>query len=155
MPDKLIQKLLKENKLKKQEAGIIQIEQLLISSMHNLTQASKIQEIVEEATYIMAYNAMLKAGRALLLFKGYVPDDGAQHRTVVEVTTSILGQKFEKVTAHFERMRKKRNLLTYESGAFVTFTESNQAFHDAIDLVQGILNEVKAKNPQLELKFKI
>jgi len=153
--EKLIQKLLKENKLKKQEAGLIQVEKLLTSAMHDLSEASKIQKISEDATYIMAYNAMLKAGRALLLFKGYVPDDGAQHRTVVEVTASILGQKYEKVTAHFEMMRKKRNMLTYEAGIFVSSTESNQAFEDAIGLVQGIFNEVKAKNPQLELKFEI
>ncbi len=32
---------------------------------------------------------MLKAGRALLLLEGYIPDDGSQHKTVVEMTSAI------------------------------------------------------------------
>jgi len=155
MPEKVIAQLLKEGKLKKQEAGFVQVEQLLIQSLCDLKEASKIRHIAETATYIMAYNGMLKAGRALLLLRGFVPDDGAQHRTVVEVTTAILGQKFKKVTAHFEIMRKKRNEMTYEAGAMVSKHETERAFEDAIKMLEAIFEEVKAKNPQLEIKFEI
>lgn len=123
--------------------------------MRDLHEASKIHNIAETATYIMAYNGMLKAGRALLLLKGFVPDDGAQHKTVTEVTSAILGDKFKKITSHFEVMRKKRNELTYEAGSIISMTESHKAFQDAIDLVQTIVKDVASKNPQLELKFKI
>ena len=41
------------------------------------------------ATYLLAYMAMLKTGRALMFLKGYRPDDGAQHKTVVEMTSAI------------------------------------------------------------------
>ncbi|MFH1369115.1 MAG: hypothetical protein ABII64_08315 [Elusimicrobiota bacterium] len=155
MPEKLIKKLLDQKKLRKQEAGIGQIEQLLVLSMGDLIEASKIQKIAEKATYLMAYNAMLKAGRALLLLNGLTPDDGEQHKTVVKVTSAFLGVNFERITSHFENMRKKRNELTYGAVAFVTLTESQKAFKDAIGLVRGILAEVKLKNPQLELEFKI
>lgn len=33
---------------------------------------------------------MLRAGRALVFSKGYLPADGAQHRTVVELTHNLL-----------------------------------------------------------------
>lgn len=155
MPKKLIDRLIKEKKLKKQDAGIIQIEKLLNRSMLDLSQASKILRIAEDAAYLMAYNAMLKAGRALLLLKGLVPDDGAQHKTVVEVTSAILGVKFERVTSHFEMMRKKRNILTYEADGFVTSTECQKAFDDSIELVRGIVSEAKSQNPQLELEFEL
>jgi hypothetical protein len=155
MPKDLIRKLLKEGKLKEQEAGVVQVEQMLRQSLRDLSEASKIREIAETATYIMAYNGMLKAGRALLLINGIRPDDGAQHRTVVEVTSAILGLKFKKVTLHFELMRKKRNELTYDAGISVTSTESQMAFKDAIDLVKGVLSEVNERNPQLALKFEI
>lgn len=155
MFDKLIQKLKKQGKIKKQKAGIVQIEALLKEAILDLREAKKISHIAERATYLLAYMAMLKAGRALLLFKGYMPDDGAQHKTVVEVTSAILGNKFKNPTEQFETMRRKRNEMTYEAGSLLSKSEAQKAFSDAISLVEGILSEVKSKNPQLELKFEL
>src|SRR4030067_3031349 len=115
MFDKLIQKLKKQGIIKKQKAGIVQIEALLKAAILDLREAKKISHIAERANYLLAYMAMLKAGRALLLFKGYMPDDGAQHKTVVEVTSAILGNKFKNPTEQFETMRRKRNEMTYEA----------------------------------------
>lgn len=150
-----IEKLLKSGKLKKQKAGIIQVEALLKESMRDLSEAKKIVHLAERATYLLAYMAMLKAGRALMLFKGYVPDDGAQHKTVVEVTGVILGEKYSKIIAHFETMRRKRNELTYEAGVLLSKSESEKALNDAVALVKDILSEVKLSNPQVELPWNV
>lgn len=99
--------------------------------------------------------AMLKAGRALLLLNGYMPDDGAQHKTVVEVTSIMLGEKYKNLTSHFETMRRKRNEITYEAGTLLTKSEAEKAFLDAIALLKKILSEVKSRNPQLELEFNL
>ena len=155
MPDNLFAKLLKQGRLKKQKAGIVQIEALLKQAMIDLAEAKKISHIAERATYLLAYMAMLKAGRALLLFKGYVPDDGAQHKTVVEATSVFLGEKYRNLTEQFESMRRKRNEMTYEAGALLSMSESQKAFADAISLVKEITKEVKSQNPQLELVFDI
>lgn len=96
---------------------------------------------------------MLKAGRALLLLNGYIPDDGAQHKTVVEITSAILGNKYKSLTEQFESMRRKRNEMTYGAGILLTKSEAQIAFSDAISLVKNILIEIKSKNPQLELEF--
>ena len=90
-----------------------------------------------------------------MLLKGYVPDDGAQHKTVVEMTSAILGGPFEELTEMFETMRRKRNEMTYESGTLLSKSEAQKAFSDAIALVNKIFAEAKAQNPQLELKFKL
>ena len=111
----MIKRLEQEGKLKKQKAGIVQIEALLRESMLDLKEARQIVHIADRATYLLAYNAMLKAGRALLLWKGYQPDDGAQHKTVVELTAVFLGSRFKALTKHFETMRRKRNEMTYEA----------------------------------------
>ncbi len=155
MFDKLIQKLKKQGKIKKQKAGIVQIEALLKEAILDLKEAKKISHIAERATYLLAYMSMLKAGRALLLFKGYMPDDGAQHKTVVEVTIAILGDKFKNPTEQFETMRRKRNEMTYEAGILLTKSEAKKAFSDAVSLIQKILKEVKSKNPQLEIQFEL
>ncbi len=153
MLDKTISRLEKEGKIRKQESGLVQVEALLKESILDLGEAKKITHLVTRATYLLAYMAMLKAGRALLLLKGYVPDDGAQHKTVVDVTSIILGEKYRNLTKQFETMRRKRNELTYEAGVLLSRSESEKAFLDAIALIKKILSEVKSQNPQLELKF--
>ncbi len=128
MLEKLIIRLENEGKLKKQKAGIVQVEVLL-------------------------KNAMLKAGRALLLMKGYIPDDGAQHKTIVDITAIVLGEKYKGLSDHFESMRRKRNEITYKGGAMVPKSEASEAFESAIALVRKILEQAKAANPQIELEL--
>jgi len=152
---KLIKKLEKEGKIKRQKAGIVQVEALLKQSILDLKEAKKVSHLAERATYLLAYMAMLKAGRALLLFRGYVPDNGAQHKTVVETTSVILSNKYRNLTEHFETMRRKRNEMTYEAGALLSMSDAEKAFSDAIFLVEKILEKVKSQNPQLELKFEL
>ena len=153
MIEALINKLIKEGKLAEQKAGIVQVEALLKESIIDLREAKKILHIADRATYIMAYIAMLKARRALLLLKGYRPTDGAQHKTVVEMTSAILGEKYTDLVSHFETMRRKRNELTYDAGTLLSGSESKQALDDATLLVENILKEAKSRNPQLELNL--
>lgn len=153
MPDKLMNQLEKEGKIRKQKAGIVQIEALLKEATLDMKEAKKVSHLAERATYLLAYMAMLKAGRALLLLKGYVPDDGAQHKTVVDMTTAILGNKYKTLSNHFEGMRRKRNEMTYGAGVSLTKSESLKAFDDAVILIEKILEEVKSQNPQMEFKF--
>lgn len=155
MLNKLIRRLEKEGKIRKQKAGFVQIEALLRETILDLEEAKKIANLAERATYLFTYNAMLKAGRALMLLRGFVPDNGAQHKTVVEMTSAILGDQYRTLTDQFETMRRKRNEMTYEAGTLLSKSEAQKAFSDAIALVKKIFAEVKAQNPQLELKFKL
>lgn len=155
MFERVIKRLQKEGRIRSQKVGIVQVESLLRQATLDLKEAKKISSIAERATYLLAYMAMLKAGRALLLFRGYIPADRAQHKTIVEITSEILGDKYQNLTAQFEIMRRKRNEMTYEAGALLSMSEGQKAFSDAILLVTEILNEVKSKNPQLELQLNL
>jgi len=155
MLDNAIVRLEREGKIRKQASGLVQIEALLKEALLDLGEAKKIAHLANRATYLLAYMAMLKAGRALLLLKGYVPDDGAQHKTVVDVTSIILGEKYHNLMKQFETMRRKRNELTYEAGVLLSKSESEKAFLDSLSLIKKILSEVKSENPQLELKFNL
>jgi uncharacterized protein (UPF0332 family) len=153
MLDKMIKRFEREGKIRKQKAGITQVEALLKEALLDLEEAKKIVSLAERATYLLAYNAMLKAGRALMLLRGYVPDDGAQHKTVVEITSALLDKKYKNLTEQFETMRRKRNVMTYEAGILLSKSEAQKAFSDAITLIKKIITEVKSQNPQLELQF--
>jgi len=155
MLEKLINRLEREGKIKKQKVGLVQIEALLKQAIFDLQEAKKISHIAERATYLLAYMAMLKAGRALLFLRGYRPHDGAQHKTIVDMTSVALGDKYKGLTEQFETMRRKRNKMTYEAGVLLSKDEAEKAFSDAISLIQEILVEVKSQNPQLELKLEL
>lgn len=150
---KLIHLREKQGKLRKQSAGSVQVEALLQQAVIDLEEAEKIVDIAGRAAYIMAYMAMLKAGRALLLEQGYVPDDGAQHRTVVEITAVLLGSAYSDITSHFEIMRRKRNEATYEAGFLISERDAKNAFSDASGLLRGIVDRIKKDNPQLRFEF--
>ena len=64
MLDRLIKRFERVGKIKKQKAGIVQIEALLKEAILDLEEAKRIVNLAERATYLLAYNAMLKAGRA-------------------------------------------------------------------------------------------
>ena len=138
MEDELIKRLEREGKIAKQTAGIVQVEALLKEAIIDLSEAKKTLHL---------------ADRAFLLMKGYRPTDGAQHKTVVEMTGNFLGNDYVNLINHFETMRRKRNEMTYEAGALLSPSEAEQALSDAITLVKKILTEAKSRNPQLELEF--
>jgi uncharacterized protein (UPF0332 family) len=155
MSNKLIDKLQKEGRIRKQRAGFTQVEDLLRQAILDLKEAKKIANIAERATYLLAYMAMLKAGRALLLLKGYAPTGVGQHKTIVEITTSILGTRYQNLTNQFDTMRRKRHKITYEAGMLLSRSETQKAFSDSISLVQKILEEIRTQNPQLKLKLEL
>jgi len=153
MMDKLIKSYEQQGKIARQQAGMVQVEALLRESIVDLEEAKKTMAIADRATYLMAYNAMLKAGRALLLMEGIRPVDGGQHKTVVEITGAILGEEFSDLVNHFEVMRRKRNEMTYEAGALLSSADAKGAFADSVSLVRKILAEARRRNPQSELIF--
>ncbi len=155
MPDELIRRMEKQGRIRKQEVGLVQIEALLRQAIVDLEEAKKVSHIAERATYLPAYMAMLKAGRALLLLNGYAPADGGQHRTVVEITSALLGRRYRSLTDHFETMRRKRNEMTYEAGGLLSMSEGQEGFGNAVSSVDEILKIAKSRNPQLELELGI
>lgn len=153
MADELVRQFERAGKIARQASGPVQVEALLKEAVIDLSEAKRALHLADRATYILAYNAMLKAGRAFLLMKGYRPTDGGQHKTVVEVTGAFLGRDYVDLINHFETMRRKRNEMTYEAGTLLSPSETEQALSDAVSLVRKILAEAKSHNPQLELEF--
>ncbi|MCX5815405.1 MAG: hypothetical protein NTX75_04070 [Proteobacteria bacterium] len=98
----------------KQKTSITDVERLLIRSTKDLKTAKANLEIDEGIAYSVAYLAMLRAGRAFMLLKGFRPSDGYQHKTAVEFVRQVLGNEYSALIKHFDRMRRKRNLFTYE-----------------------------------------
>ena len=82
---------------------------VVASAEKDLKVAEKLLLIDEGHAYETAYTAMLHAGRAFLFVKGYRPTTNFQHKTVVDVTSHFLGDKYKALMEKFDYMRKNRN----------------------------------------------
>lgn len=151
--DKFVSGYLAKGLLKKQKAAPNAIEKLLTRSAKDLKTAKANLKIDEGIAYTVAYLAMLRTARAFMLLRGYRPSDGYQHKTVVEFVHQALGKEYGTIIDRFDRMRRKRNIFTYEIDVTISHTEAVSALHTAEDFVHLIIDTIKEESPQGNFEF--
>ena len=143
-----------ENKslIRRTKINFKQIYNLLSRSRQDL-QTSKSNLSIDEAwSYAIAYHAMLRAGRSLMMSFGYRPLGKDPHATVVRFTSIVFGNEIKNLIHKFDRMRRKRHDFINESNRPIPRQEAEQAIADAEELVKQIWLVVKNKDPQKNLK---
>jgi uncharacterized protein (UPF0332 family) len=151
--EKFLEEFLSKGLLRRQESDLRAVQRLILRAYKDLKTAKANLEIDEGIAYTVAYLAMLHAARAFILLKGFRPADGYQHKTVVEFISHFLGKEFRVITEQFDRMRRKRNIFTYEIDISISKSEATDALNSAarfVDLIKGI---VQKENPQMEFNF--
>lgn len=129
-----------------------QIYNFLSRSRQDLKTAKSNLTIDEAWSYAIAYHAMLRAGRSLMMSFGYRPLGKDQHATVVRFTSVVFGNKTKNLIHNFDRMRRKRHNFIYEPNRPIPRQEAEQAIADAEALVKQIWIIVKNTDPQKNLK---
>jgi uncharacterized protein (UPF0332 family) len=140
--------------IKRQLPSIAQIEKQISRADKDIATISQVMEIDPEWAAMISYQAMLRAGRALLFAHGYLPADGRQHKTVVEITGKLLGEECVATVLQFEKLRKKRNVFFYDSVDTANKTEARKAAESAQKLIGAVKEKLLALNPQYRLKMK-
>lgn len=151
--EKFIEEYLNKGLLKKQKASFPAVEKLINRSLKDLKAAKANLTIDEGIAYTVAYLAMLHAGRAFMLLKGFRPSDGYQHKTVVEFMSYALRDEYKNIVERFDRMRRKRNIFTYEIDISISKTEADGALETAVKFVDLIKEAIKKENPQTHFRF--
>jgi len=141
----------KDNLIKKQEPDFKQIDQQLKRSQKDLKTAESNLAIDLTWAFTIAYHAMIRAGRALMYSQGYLPTARQTHKTVVEFTKIILGEKYDSLIGRFNRMRRQRHDFIYDSKNHITATEAKTSIDTAKQLIEEIITLVKKENPEKEL----
>lgn len=137
--------------LKPEKIGLDQVKALVLGAERNLKAAKKNLSIDEETTYVMAYSAMLKMARALIFLQGFRPDDGGQHKTTVEVAGKILGESFNDLINKFDKMRRKRNELSYDPLLPLSKIETENALKNAEEFFKKVKDFLINSDPQKKL----
>ncbi len=142
-----------ENKglIRRTKINFKQIYNFLSRSRQDL-QTSKFNLTIDEAwSYAIAYHAMLRAGRALMMSFGYRPLGKDQHATAVRFASVVFGNEIKELIHKFDRMRRKRHDFIYEPNRPIPRQEAEQAIADAEELIKEIWRVVKNKDPQKNL----
>lgn len=151
--EKFIGEYLNKGLLKRQKCNYRGVEKLILRAFKDLKTSKANLDIDEGIAYTVAYLAMLHAGRAFMLLKGFRPADGYQHKTVVEFMLHFLGKEFEIIVARFDEMRKKRNVFTYDVDISISKMEANNALNTAEKFIDLIKEIIKKDSLQTQFKF--
>jgi uncharacterized protein (UPF0332 family) len=141
-----------KNLIRKTKINYKQIYNFLSRSRQDLITSKSNLPIDEAWSYAIAYHAMLRAGRSLMISFGYRPLGKDQHATVVRFTSIVFGNKLKDLTNMFDRMRRKRHDFIYDPNRPIPRQEATQAVADAEELVKLIWHIVKNKDPQKNLE---
>jgi len=90
----------------------------------------------------IAYNAMLTAGRSLMVFKGYYPVSEAHHLAVVQYCAAILRSGSGELVKAFNRYRIRRHDVVYGETGSVGKEEAKRAIGNARLFVDEIRKRV-------------
>ena len=139
-------------KLRPQRTDFERIARYLAGAEKKLQAARKVLIIDEEASYQLAYEAMLKASLGFMLSFGVRPRSlPGHHVTIIEFAGDRLGAEFKHLISMFDRMRRKRHQAIYEVDGFISTTEVRQAINSAEQYLNVISDTIQQKNPQSKL----
>lgn len=144
---------IERGRLKKQRPNYKQIAYQLKRASRDVETAKGLIETDPEWAAAVAYHGMLRAGRALLFSHGYLPADGAQHKTVVELVGAIIGKEYEILFGQFERLRRKRNLFFYDAFESASVSDAKNSIESAAAMLKVIGDSIEESSPQQKLGF--
>jgi len=147
----IYEKFLKDNLIKKEIPDFKQIVCQIKRANKDLKTAEANLSIDLTWAFAIAYHAMMRASKALIYSKGYLPTAKKSHKTIVELTKLILGNEYEKLIAHFSRMRRRRHDFIYDSKNHITPHEAKTSIETAKKLIEEIILLVRRENPEKEL----
>ena len=94
---------------------------------------------------------MIRASKALMYSKGYLPTAKRSHKTIVEFAKLIFGNEYHSLISRFNRMRRQRHDFIYDSKNHITYNEAISSLKTAKRLIEQIMLIVKEENPEKDL----
>lgn len=147
----LLNNLIKEGKLKRQDTGIDYLNNLLDAAQRNFEAASFVKGKVDEAAFKLVYDGLLQIGRVILFLNGYRPDNGEQHKTTFYVAGEFLGKEFNDLIKKIQKFRIKRNDCIYEPRGLISGSDAEAIYKTSQEFWRKVKAYLQKQNPQLKL----
>jgi len=143
----IYEKLLKDHLIKKQTPDLHQIKSQLNRARRDLLTAESVIPIDLTWSFTITYHAMMRAGKAFMFSRGYLPTTKSSHKTIIEFMQSALGDEYLDLLLRFNRMRRKRHDFIYDSLNHTNVTEAQSAIKTGRELIAKIIAVVAEENP--------
>lgn len=137
--------------IKKQTPDFKQIEYQLKRARKDLKTAELNLSIDLTWAFAIAYHAMMRASKALMYSKGYLPTALRSHKTIIEFAKLSLGSEYENLIVRFNRMRRQRHDFIYDSKNHITLHEAKISIETGRKLIDEIITLVIKENPEIDL----
>ena len=145
------EKFLRDKLIKKQTPDFKQIEYQIKRAQKDLKTAESILSIDLTWAFAIAYHSMMRASKALMYSKGYLPTVKRSHKTIVEFAKLSLRSEYENLIGRFNRMRRQRHDFIYDSKNHITSHEANLSIETAKKLIREIITLIEEENPEKDL----
>lgn len=145
------EKFLRDKLIKRQTPDFKQIEYQLKRAQKDLKTAESNLTIDLTWAFAIAYHAMIRASKALMYSKGYLPTAKRSHKTIVEFAKLSLSSEYENLIGRFNRMRRQRHDFIYGSKNHITSHEAKLSIDTAKKLIEEIVTLIRAENPEKDL----
>ena len=117
-----------------------EIKDLLEVARRDTKTARELVNIDLDWALIVAYNAALQAGLALMYAKGYRPRGPDRHKTVLRFLQATLDPSFKPKLNRLDRIRKKRHQAVYRLTGAVSELEAKGTIEFAEEFVTQLAN---------------
>ncbi len=133
------ERLLRAGLVRQYRGGREQAPRQLALARRDLSSARRLLADDRDWAFAIAYNAVLQAGRALMLWEGYHATSGeGGHVAVVKFCEEYFGPRYHEEMALFDRMRVTRHRVVYDVSGSISHLEAEEAFGFAEQFVERV-----------------
>jgi len=141
--------LIAKGLLEKRAPDPQQVRQLQVRAQKDLRTAQRVFRIDTDWAYAIAYQAMLRAARGLLMARGYRPRGRDPQKTVILAAGIALGEPYQDLLNRLDVMRRKYQRVAEESVYPVPRLEAEMALKDAERFLARVMALIRRWHPEL------
>jgi uncharacterized protein (UPF0332 family) len=139
--------LIRHGLIHRYEGGPDQARRQLALARRDLAASRRLMAEDRDWAFAIAYNAVLQAGRALMLHEGYRATSGeGGHVAVIRFCEEYFGRRYREETELFDRMRVTRNRVVYDVSGSISHHEAQEAALFADSFVHRVAAVVEPEN---------
>jgi hypothetical protein len=140
--------LLNAGRIEAHVASKAELDDLRAVVARNLQDAS-IQALSDDNRFAIAYQAALLASKMAIACAGYrVKGEGA-HRTTFQALRLVMGSPVDSTADYFDRCRRKRNDLAYDSQGVVSSADAHSLLMEATKFLESVERWIAANHQSL------
>jgi len=137
---------LRDRLIKEQKPNNDQIRNQLTRARKDLLSAEALFSIDRTWSFTIAYHATMRACKALMFSRGFLPTTKNPHKTVLSFAHSIFGDESKNLFLRLDRMRRRRHDFIYDAENDTTESEAKSAISTARELIEKIRRIIEETN---------